>query len=147
MSNLFSLQSNATISYENTTENSSVQADCSQQEQNEHSEKDTEITSLTEALATDTTDSKLVKEEEQNEDHTESLQVANEDIKAFSPCQDTKTSSTEEQVLIADPEDISRDKIIEKTIDASDNEKTTEVQVKSYNQLNSITPLACSAHI
>ncbi|KAL8475398.1 hypothetical protein ACS0TY_028164 [Phlomoides rotata] len=121
-------KSYATISNEETTENSSVQEDCSQLEQNEHSEKDNEITSLTEALETDTTESTFVKEEAQNEDHTESLQVATEDVISFSPCQDTETSSTKEQVLTVDPEDISSDKIIEKTIDASDNEKTTEVQ-------------------
>ncbi|KAL8471264.1 hypothetical protein ACS0TY_028790 [Phlomoides rotata] len=124
-------KSYATISNEETTENSSVQEDCSQLEQNEHSEKDNEITSLTEALETDTTESTLVKEEAQNEDHTESLQVATEDVISFSPCQDTETSSTKEQVLTVDPEDISSDKIIEKTIDASDNEKTTEVQVEN----------------
>ncbi|KAL8475395.1 hypothetical protein ACS0TY_028164 [Phlomoides rotata] len=124
-------KSYATISNEETTENSSVQEDCSQLEQNEHSEKDNEITSLTEALETDTTESTFVKEEAQNEDHTESLQVATEDVISFSPCQDTETSSTKEQVLTVDPEDISSDKIIEKTIDASDNEKTTEVQVEN----------------
>lgn len=137
------MQSYATISYEDTTENSSVQVDCSNLEQSEHSEKENELTSSTEALATDTRESNLFKEEAQ----TEVLKVANEDIKAFSPCQDTETSSTKEQVLIVDPEDISREKIIEKTIDASDNEKTTEVQVKSYT-IN-LTPLvlACLAHI
>ncbi|KAL8471272.1 hypothetical protein ACS0TY_028790 [Phlomoides rotata] len=124
-------KSYATTSYEDSEESSFVQVDCSQLEQIEHSEKDGESTSLTDALAADTIERTLVKEEAHDEDHIESMQAATEDVKAFSPSQDTNTSSTEEQILTVDPEDISRDKTIENIIDASEKEeKNTEGTLK-----------------
>lgn len=141
------MQSYAATSYEDSKESLFVQVDCSQLEQNEHSEKDGESTSLTEAPAADTIESTLIMEEAQSENHIKFLQAATEDVKAFAPSQDTKTSSTEEQIQTVDPEDISRDKTIENTIDASGNEKTLEVQVKSYNQLISTTPTLLNTYL
>lgn len=125
------MQSYATTSCEDSEERSSVQVDCPQLEQNEYS---------TEAPAADTIESAFIKEEAGDEDHIESLHSATEDVKSYSPSQ-------EEQILTVDPEDISRDKTIENTSDASDMEKTLKVQVKSYNQLSSTTPTLLGTYL
>ncbi|MGR0331868.1 hypothetical protein ACUU9X_28520, partial [Bacillus cereus] len=59
-------KSYATTSYEDSTESSIFEVDCSQLEQKEHLEKDGENTSSTEALAADFIESTLTMEEVQD---------------------------------------------------------------------------------
>ncbi|KAI3452471.1 hypothetical protein Pfo_009135 [Paulownia fortunei] len=144
------------IPHEHTEENLVVQVDCSQMEHEEHLEKESENSYLTEAPKEETNDNRSknmheskdtdedlikdellenekttvstsVKEEAQVEKPTDSLQAAPEDIKASDSSQDTIMSSTEEQIHTADPQEISSDKTEEKTFDAADtNEETLE---------------------
>ncbi|XP_047947982.1 biorientation of chromosomes in cell division protein 1-like 1 isoform X4 [Salvia hispanica] len=110
---------------EDTKEDSRDQADNLVLEQEEHSEKDSESTSLSDAPKDEITGSTLVKEVAEVEDPIDSSEVATEDIKAFAPCQVTEISSTVDQII--DTKDISSNKITEKTVDASD-EDTQEAQ-------------------
>ncbi|XP_042061227.1 uncharacterized protein LOC121805448 isoform X2 [Salvia splendens] len=110
---------------EDTKEDSRDQVDNLVLEQEEHSEKDSESTSLSDAPKDEITESTLVKEVAEVEDPIDSSEVATEDIKAFAPCQVTEISSTVDQII--DTKDISSNKITEKTVDASD-EDTQEAQ-------------------
>ncbi|KAL1564231.1 hypothetical protein AAHA92_06601 [Salvia divinorum] len=105
---------------EDTKEDSRDQVDDLLLEHEEHSS-----TSLSDAPKDEITESTLVKEVAEDEDPVDSSQVATEDIKAFAPCQDTKISSTVDQII--DTKDISSNKITEKTIDAT-GEETQETQ-------------------
>lgn len=125
---MFVIQNYATTPYEDTIEDSLIQVDGSLLEQKEHSEMDNERTSLTDAPKDTITESISVREVAQVEDPIESPKVATEDIKAFASCQDTEISSTEKQIL--DAEDISSNKIAEKTIEETSKE-TQEAQVIS----------------
>ncbi|KAG6421713.1 hypothetical protein SASPL_118270 [Salvia splendens] len=102
---------------EDTKEDSRDQVDDILLEQEEHSEKDSESTSLSDAPKDEITESTLVKEVAEVEDPIDSSDVVTEDIKAFAPCQVTEISSTVDQII--DTEDISSNKITEKTVDAT----------------------------
>ncbi|KAL8474985.1 hypothetical protein ACS0TY_031419 [Phlomoides rotata] len=123
----------ATTPYEDIEENLLVEVDCKQAEQNEDSVNDSENTSLTEALIRDTGEGTLVKEEAHEEKHFESLQVETEDIQASDSCQET--SSIEEQILMSDAQEISCDRVEEKTVDAAYTKKENfeEVATKIPN--------------
>ncbi|KAG8384862.1 hypothetical protein BUALT_Bualt04G0162500 [Buddleja alternifolia] len=138
----------AIIPHEGTEENSLNQVDCSQMEHEEHLEKESENPSLKDSLTGDTNedesktmcepeirDEDLIKaellENEKNMESTlekealmeksiDSLQVGTEDVKASTSGQDTETSSNEEQVLTANPQEIFCGKTGEETIDAAD---------------------------
>lgn len=117
----------ATAPYEDIEENLLVEVDCKQAEQNKDSVNDSENTSLTEALIGDTGEGTLVKEEAHEEKHSESLQVATEDVQASDSCQET--SPIEEQILTGDSQEISCDRIEEKTVDAAYTRENLEVHV------------------
>ncbi|KAK6155220.1 hypothetical protein DH2020_009468 [Rehmannia glutinosa] len=106
----------ATTTHEVTEENSPVPVDGSQLEHNENLDKESENTSVTEAPRGDTTENTFAKEEVEMEKPIDYLQVGTEDIKASASSQDKETSSIEEQIPIADPQEIASDKIEEKTI-------------------------------
>lgn len=119
----------ATTPYEDIEENLPVEVDCKQVEKNEDLVNVSENTSLTEALTGDTGEGSLVKEEAHEEKHSESLQVATEDIQASNSCQET--SSVEEKILMDDSQEISCDRIEERTIDATYTKKENlEVHIK-----------------
>lgn len=88
-------------------------------EQVQHLENESENTSLTEALIGDNSISTSFKDEAQVEKPINSSGVAVEAIRASASDQDTETNSTEEQIIIADPQEISCDKAEERSTEAS----------------------------
>ncbi|KAL3624279.1 hypothetical protein CASFOL_033095 [Castilleja foliolosa] len=114
-----------TTSYEDSEENSQTKVDVSQLEQRKHLEEESENKPLTEASARDTIENALAEEEAEMENPIDNMQVATEDTKAFSSCQTIETSSIKEQIVVADPHEISSDKIEENTVGAAYTEEKT----------------------
>lgn len=119
----------ATTPYEDLEESLPVGVACKQVEQNEDLVNFSENTSLIEALTGDTGEVSLIKEEAHEEKHSESLGIATQDVQASDSCQET--SSVVEKILMDDAQEISCDRIEERTIDAADTKKDNlEVHMK-----------------
>lgn len=156
----FLLQNVATeIAHEPTKEESVIQVNCSQKEHEEHLEKESENSSVTEVPTEDDDKSKdmheeidrgenlketefseheektasaLVTEEAQMEKPIDSWEAASKDIMKSDLSENTKVGSIGVQVLTANTQEISSDKREEENTNASEmKEETFEVQVKS----------------
>ncbi|KAL6520214.1 hypothetical protein OROMI_032394 [Orobanche minor] len=109
----------ATISYEDSEENSQIQVDVSRLQQSKHFKKESESTQLTEARPRDTAKNILVKEQAEMEKPTDNVQVAIEYVEESASSQDIETSSIKEQIPTANLQEISSYEIKEKTTDAA----------------------------
>ncbi|KAL0450699.1 UNVERIFIED_CONTAM: hypothetical protein Slati_1626300 [Sesamum latifolium] len=137
------------LSYEQAEENSTVQMDFPQMEHEEHLETESEITlvevptqetneyksknmhdedQIKSELSEKETVSTSAKEETNIEKPLDSLQVATKDIEVTDSSQDIEIDSTKEQTQIADPQETSGDKAVEKTTNAADTEEKIEIQ-------------------